>query len=82
MSVAQSNDNNYYFAGVGPWQSGTLKTEIHRTTTGEAAVRRIRLPPNVVLNRVGPKRLALRPGLRRRRPRCSRRGPRRGRTKP
>lgn len=49
MTVAQSSDNNYYFAGVGPWQSGTLKEEITRTTTGAAAVRRDQLPPNVVL---------------------------------
>lgn len=55
ITVAQSNDNNYYFAGVGPWQTGSLKTEIQRTTTGEAAVRRDQMPPNVVLNRTGPR---------------------------
>jgi hypothetical protein len=49
MTVAQANDNNYYFAGVGPWQSGTLRTEIERTTTGNAAIRRDQLPPTVVI---------------------------------
>jgi len=56
MSVAQSNDNNYYFAGVGPWQTGTLKAEIARTTTGPAAVRRDQLPPQVAFA-PGPKHL-------------------------
>ncbi|QDT54396.1 hypothetical protein Pan44_24290 [Caulifigura coniformis] len=56
MSVAQSNDNNYYFAGVGPWQTGTLREEITRTTTGTAAIRRDQLPPNVAFT-PGPKRL-------------------------
>jgi hypothetical protein len=56
MSVAQSNDNNYYFAGVGPWQSGTLKEEIYRTTTGPAAVPKDQLPPTVAFS-PGPKRL-------------------------
>jgi hypothetical protein len=56
MSVAQANDNNYYFVGVGPWQSGTLKEEIYRTTTGPAAVRKDQLPPTVAFS-PGPKRL-------------------------
>jgi hypothetical protein len=56
MSVAQSSDNNYYFAGVGPWQTGTLKDEIYRTTTGPAAVRKDQLPPTVAFT-PGPRRL-------------------------
>jgi hypothetical protein len=56
MSVAQSNDNNYYFAGVGPWQSGTLKEEIHRTTTGPASVPKDQLPATVAFS-PGPKKL-------------------------
>jgi hypothetical protein len=55
MTVAQSNDNNYYFAGVGPWQTGSLKQEIERTTTGPASVRKDQMPPTVVLNRAGPR---------------------------
>ncbi len=55
VTVAQSNDNNYYFAGVGPWKTGSLKDEIERTTTGPAAVRRDQLPPQVVL-KAGPRR--------------------------
>jgi hypothetical protein len=55
VTVAQSNDNNYYFAGVGPWKTGTLKEEIERTTTGPAAVRRDQLPAQVVL-KAGPRR--------------------------
>ena len=56
MTVAQSNDSNYYFVGVGPWQSGTLKEELTRTTTGEAAIRRGQLPANVVFN-TAPRKL-------------------------
>jgi hypothetical protein len=56
MTVAQSNDNNYYFVGVGPYQTGTLKEEIARTTTGSAAVRRDQLPANVAFS-AAPRKL-------------------------
>jgi hypothetical protein len=50
VSVAQSDDSNYYVVGVGPFQSGSLKAEIARTTTGQAAVVRDRVPPLVVFD--------------------------------
>ena len=36
--------------GIGPFQSGSLKAEIARTTTGKAAVVRDRVPPMVVFD--------------------------------
>lgn len=51
LSVAQSDDSNYFVAGIGPFQSGSLKAEISRTTTGQAAVVRDRLPPHIAFDR-------------------------------
>jgi hypothetical protein len=50
MSVARADDSNYYVVGIGPIQSGSLKAEITRTTTGQAAVTRDRMPPLVVFD--------------------------------
>ncbi|MBX3443332.1 MAG: hypothetical protein KF774_13080 [Planctomyces sp.] len=50
VSVAQSDDSNYYVVGIGPFQSGSLKKEIERTTTGPAGVTKDRLPPQVVFS--------------------------------
>ncbi|MBX7106925.1 MAG: hypothetical protein K1X57_22840 [Gemmataceae bacterium] len=56
MTVAVSDDNNSYLVGIGPFQSGTLREEIARTTTGPAATRRDQLPANIVFN-TAPRRL-------------------------
>ena len=37
MSVAQSSDNNWYVAGVGPYRNGSLRSEMERGTSGRAA---------------------------------------------
>ena len=43
MSMAQSDDNNWYVLGLGPWQDGTLK--------GEVATAR-RIPHGMKMNRL------------------------------
>lgn len=44
MSLAQSQDNNWYVAGTGPFRSGALKGEITRGTTGAAAIKYENVP--------------------------------------
>jgi hypothetical protein len=51
VSVAQSDDTNSYVVGIGPFQSGSLKSEIARTTTGTAAIARDSMPPSVAFAR-------------------------------
>jgi len=51
LSVAQSDDSNYYVVGIGPFQSGSLKSDIARTTTGQAAVVHDRIPPQIAFDR-------------------------------
>lgn len=50
MSLAQSQDNNWYVAGTGPFRSGALKTEITRGTTGAAAMQYAEVPPVVAFS--------------------------------
>lgn len=47
QSLARSDDNNWFVAGVGPYQSGTLKSEIQRSTTGSNAAPPTRTPPAI-----------------------------------
>src|SRR5690606_34436002 len=47
MSLAQSQDNNWYVIGTGPFRSGALKDEIGKGTTGAAALTYDRVPPVV-----------------------------------
>jgi hypothetical protein len=54
MTLAQSDDSNYFVAGVGPFQSGTLKTDLQQATTGAAATIRDRVPPQVVFSAPHP----------------------------
>ena len=46
-TLSESNDNNWFIAGVGPFQEGSVKQEISRSTTGNAAYVRNTLPPQV-----------------------------------
>lgn len=46
-ALSQSDDNNWFVAGVGPFQEGTLKSEIKSSTTGPAAFRRSSIPKQV-----------------------------------
>jgi hypothetical protein len=50
QTMARMDDNNWYVAGVGPWKSGLLKSEVARSTTGRAAWTRERIPAFVTFN--------------------------------
>jgi hypothetical protein len=50
QSLAQSDNNLWYAAGVGPWRSGSLKEDVLRSTTGRAAWSREVLPHYVAFN--------------------------------
>lgn len=46
-SLARSDDSNWYLLGVGPYQNGSVRGEIDRSTTGYAAMVRNQLPAQV-----------------------------------
>ncbi len=46
-SLSKSNDNNWFVAGIGPIQQGSVKREISRSTTGAAASKDISMPRQV-----------------------------------
>ena len=47
VSLAKSDDSNWFVAGVGPFQNGTVRTELKRGTSGNAGIVRNRLPSTV-----------------------------------
>lgn len=47
-SLARSDDSNWYVVGIGPWQNGSVRDEIDRSTSGYAAQVRNRVPNQVV----------------------------------
>lgn len=47
QSLARSDDNNWYVAGVGPYRSGSLKSDLKRGTSGPAAMTRQQIPSYV-----------------------------------
>lgn len=47
VSIAQSDDNNWSLLGVGPYQSGSLKTEVSRAQTKPRGTDRRQLPVQV-----------------------------------
>ncbi len=50
MSLAQSQDNNWYVAGSGPFRSGALRDEISNGTTGAAAMKYTEVPTVVAFS--------------------------------
>ena len=50
MTLAKSDDTNLSVMGVGPFQSGTIRNEITRSTSGRAAIFRPQLPVQVAFN--------------------------------
>jgi hypothetical protein len=50
QSLARADDNNWYIAGVGPYRSGSLKSDMKRGTSGRAAWTQAQLPPFVTFN--------------------------------
>ncbi len=53
MALSQSNDNNWFVAGVGPFQEGTIKSEVKSSTTGPAAFKRNSVPRQVAFDSPG-----------------------------
>jgi hypothetical protein len=46
-SLAQSTDSNWFVGGVGPFQRGTIKEEVSRSTSGGAAMKQTEVPKQV-----------------------------------
>jgi len=46
-SLAASNDSNWFVAGIGPYRTGAIQTEVNQSTTGHAAQRQMALPVQV-----------------------------------
>lgn len=47
MSLARSDDSNWYVFGIGPWQNGTVKKEIERGQPRYSGQPWIEVPPQV-----------------------------------
>jgi hypothetical protein len=54
VTLAKSDDSNLSIFGVGPFQSGSIRNEITRSTTGNAGITRTRLPVQVALQAPAP----------------------------
>ena len=52
LSLARSDDSNWSVMGVGPFQSGSVRDEVDRSTTGSNAASRGQLPRQVAFERV------------------------------
>lgn len=50
MSLARSDDNSWFVAGIGPFKTGTINGEIERMTSGPSAIMRDRLPETVAFS--------------------------------
>ena len=53
-SLSESTDNNWFVGGIGPFRGGSLKRELTRSTSGEAAETRNLVPSTVAFT--GPQR--------------------------
>ncbi len=49
-TLAQSDDTNLSVLGIGPFQSGTIRSEVTRSTSGSAAFSRSRFPVQVAFS--------------------------------
>ncbi len=54
QTLAQSDDSNWFLLGMGPVQSGTVREEVERSTTGSSAYVRSPLPTRVVFATPSP----------------------------
>ncbi len=50
MSLAQSDDNNWYVLGIGPWQDGSLKNDVATSRRLPHGMRTNRLPTQVAFD--------------------------------
>ncbi len=46
-SLAAASDSNWFVAGVGPYRTGSVRTELEKSTTGAAAMKQGQLPTYV-----------------------------------
>lgn len=53
-TLAQSDDTNLSVMGIGPFQSGTIRNEVTRSTSGPAAFSRTRIPVQVAFSAPSP----------------------------
>ena len=53
-TLAQSDDTNLSVMGIGPFQSGTIRNEVTRSTSGPAAFTRTRFPVQVAFSTPSP----------------------------
>ena len=56
LSLARSDDSNWSVMGVGPFQSGSIRNEVDRSTSGTNAAARGQLPQHVAFDRVSRKK--------------------------
>ncbi len=54
ISLSNSMDNNWFFAGMGPYQTGAVRNEIQAGTTGAAASLQTSVPHQVAFARPAP----------------------------
>ena len=54
LTLAKSDDTNLSILGVGPFQSGSIRNEITRSTSGPAAFTRVHLPIQVAFQAPAP----------------------------
>lgn len=50
MTLAQSDTNSWFIAGVGPFRTGSINSELDQMTSGPAAFRRDQLPNTVAFS--------------------------------
>lgn len=50
VSLAKSDENNWYVLGIGPWQNGTVKKEVDRGQPRYASQPWIEVPPQVAFS--------------------------------
>jgi len=53
-TLAESDDTNFSFFGVGPFQSGTIRNEVTRSTSGNAGITRTQIPVQVAFHSPAP----------------------------
>lgn len=55
--LAKSDDTNTSVLGIGPFQSGTIREEVERSTTGTAGYARVRMPVQVAFQQPAAERI-------------------------
>ena len=53
-TLAESDDTNLSVFGIGPFQSGTIRNEVTRSTSGNASISRTHIPVQVAFNSPAP----------------------------